>query len=46
MDYKIVFGTSYHISKGRMDMKLLIYRYGSICEPDIIEGFQELGFEI
>ncbi len=27
-------------------MKLLIYRYGSICEPDIIEGFQELGFEI
>lgn len=46
MDYKIVFGTSYHISKGHINMKLLIYRYGSICEPDIIEGFQELGFEI
>lgn len=27
-------------------MKLLFYRYGSICEPDIIEGFEELGFEI
>lgn len=30
-------------------MKLLIYRYGSICEPDVIAGFQELGctvFEI
>lgn len=27
-------------------MKLLFYRYGSICEPDIIEGFQELGFSV
>lgn len=27
-------------------MKLLIYRYGSICEPDVMEGFRELGFEI
>ena len=27
-------------------MKLLFYRYGSICEPDIIEGFQELGHTI
>lgn len=27
-------------------MKLLFYRYGSICEPDIIEGFEELGLEI
>lgn len=27
-------------------MKLLFYRYGSICEPDIIQGFQELGLEI
>ncbi len=27
-------------------MKLLFYRYGSICEPDIIEGFAELGLEI
>lgn len=27
-------------------MKLLFYRYGSICEPDTIAGFQELGLEI
>lgn len=27
-------------------MKLLFYRYGSICEPDIIDAFQELGHEI
>ncbi len=27
-------------------MKLLIYRYGSICEPDVISGFEELGFEV
>lgn len=27
-------------------MNLLIYRYGSICEPDIIDGFQELGFHV
>ncbi len=27
-------------------MKLLFYRYGSICEPDIIDGFRELGLEI
>ena len=27
-------------------MKLLFYRYGSICEPDIIAGFQELGLEV
>ena len=27
-------------------MKLLFYRYGSICEPDIITGFQELGHTI
>lgn len=24
-------------------MNILFYRYGSICEPDIITGFQELG---
>ena len=24
-------------------MKILFYRYGSICEPDIITGFKELG---
>lgn len=27
-------------------MNLLFYRYGSICEPDIIESFQELGFHV
>ena len=27
-------------------MKILFYRYGSICEADIISGFQELGFTI
>lgn len=32
--------------EGTADMKLLFYRYGSICEPDIIAGFEELGLEI
>ena len=27
-------------------MKILFYRYGSICEPDIIHSFQELGNEV
>lgn len=27
-------------------MKLLFYRYGSICEPDIIATFLEFGFEV
>ncbi len=27
-------------------MKILFYRYGSICEPDIIDAFHEYGFEI
>lgn len=27
-------------------MRGLIYRYGSICEPDVIDGFKELGIEI
>ena len=27
-------------------MKLLFYRYGSICEPDAIEGFEELGLKV
>ena len=27
-------------------MKLLFYRYGSICEPDVISGFQELGHTV
>ena len=27
-------------------MKILFYRYGSICEPDIIDGFCELGNEV
>jgi len=27
-------------------MKILFYRYGNICEPDIISGFQELGNKV
>ena len=27
-------------------MNILIYRYGSICEPDIIDGLQELGHTV
>lgn len=27
-------------------MNILFYRYGSICEPDIITGFQELGNQV
>lgn len=27
-------------------MNILLYRYGSICEPDIISGFEELGFSV
>lgn len=27
-------------------MKIYIYRYGSICEPDIIASFKRLGFEV
>lgn len=27
-------------------MKLLFYRYGSICEPDALEAFRHLGFEV
>lgn len=27
-------------------MRLLFYRYGSICEPGVIRGFEELGLEI
>lgn len=27
-------------------MNILVYRYGSICEPDFIEGFRELGHQV
>lgn len=27
-------------------MKMFIYRYGSICEPDVIDAFKRLGFTI
>lgn len=27
-------------------MNILLYRYGSICEPDIIDGFNELGYQV
>ena len=27
-------------------MDILFYRYGSICEPDIIDSFRHLGFHV
>lgn len=27
-------------------MKIYLYRYGSICEPDIVESFKRLGFDV
>lgn len=27
-------------------MKIYLYRYGSICEPDVIDAFKRLGFEV
>lgn len=27
-------------------MNILFYLYGSICEPDVMEGFEELGFHV
>ena len=27
-------------------MEILIYRYGSICEPDIMEAFRQLGIDV
>lgn len=27
-------------------MKILVYRYGSICEPDFIDNFKELGHDV
>ena len=27
-------------------MKIFIYRYGSICEPDVIEAFKSLGLQV
>lgn len=27
-------------------MKILVYRYGSICEPDVIDGFVKLGHTV
>lgn len=27
-------------------MKILFYRYGNICEPDIIDGFEELAHTV
>ena len=27
-------------------MTILIYRYGNICEPDIIRTFQEFGTQV
>ena len=27
-------------------MNILFYRYGSICEPDLIEAFREYGLNV
>ena len=27
-------------------MRIYLYRYGSICEPDIIDSFKRIGFDI
>ena len=27
-------------------MNILLFRYGSICEPDVIETFQKFGFTV
>ena len=27
-------------------MRVLVYRYNSICEPDYIEAFQNVGLEV
>ena len=27
-------------------MKVLVYRYNSICEPDYIEAFKKVGLEV
>lgn len=27
-------------------MKILFYRYNSICEPDVIQAFKELGHSV
>lgn len=27
-------------------MKIYIYRYGSLCEPDIIDAFKHIGLEV
>ena len=32
--------------RGGVPMKLLFYRYGSICEPDIIEAFKTLNITV
>ena len=36
----------YPFNISEVPMNLLFYRYGSICEPDIIEGFRELGNQV
>lgn len=34
------------MSETRGNMKILVYRYGSICEPDVISTFQKLGLTV
>lgn len=27
-------------------MKIFMYRYGSLCEPDVIDAFRRIGLEV
>ena len=36
----------FNMSVSIIHMKIYIYRYGSICEPDVIDSFKRLGVEV
>lgn len=36
----------FNMSVSIIHMKIYIYRYGSICEPDVIDSFKRLGLEV
>ena len=43
---KVIFNCTYFTQQRRTLLNILFYRYGSICEPDIIESFQTLGYTV
>ena len=45
-DKKYTEKTRKHIDGRELKMNVLVYRYGSICEPDIIEAFQKLQLNV